>query len=286
MAANLHPLVRRGLSGTGPVLLGIVLAVWTLLPLYSMLMMALSPSSEVFEPHLWPAEPSAEAFHTVLTQGHFYVSEFWRQLGNSVLVAVMVTVLVLLVSSLASYAIVRQRPRWGHLLANAALASYVIPLSFLSIPLYNVIAVYGLLDTELALIIGIVAFAAPYAIWVLGQHANASLPTELDESAKVDGASAWQIYFRVYLPLMAPAMVAVGSYAFLLSWNEYLLAFLLLSSEEKMTLPVALASFLNSDQPPWNVLMAAALLYTIPPVVIYYAFRKHMAEGLTAGGVK
>jgi multiple sugar transport system permease protein len=94
------------------------------------------------------------------------------------------------------------------------------------------------------------------------------------------------VFFRIYLPLMAPALVAIGTYALLLAWNEYLYAFLLLSSDNTITVPVALGKFLNSDEAPWNYLMAAAIIYAIPPLVIYYAFRRFMTGGLTMGGVK
>jgi multiple sugar transport system permease protein len=102
----------------------------------------------------------------------------------------------------------------------------------------------------------------------------------------VDGATPLQIYWRIYLPLMAPAMVAVGTYARLLAWNEYLYLFLLLSSQPNMTVPVALGRFLNSDEAPWNLMMATAIIYALPPIVIYYVFRRHMSSGLTMGGVK
>ena len=95
-----------------------------------------------------------------------------------------------------------------------------------------------------------------------------------------------QIYFHIYLPMMAPALVAVGTYALLLAWNEYLYQFLLLSSKRSMTVPVALAQFLNSDEAPWNYMMATAIVYALPPLVIYYAFRGRMTAGLTMGGVK
>jgi multiple sugar transport system permease protein len=109
---------------------------------------------------------------------------------------------------------------------------------------------------------------------------------ELDESARIDGASPFQIYYKIYLPLMAPALVAVGTYALLLSWNEYLYQFLMLSDKRSMTVPVALAAFLNSDEAPWNYMMATAVVYAIPPVIIYYWFRRRMTSGLTMGGVK
>ncbi|MBO0872067.1 MAG: carbohydrate ABC transporter permease [Pseudonocardia sp.] len=282
--AHLSP--RRARRAVGLAAVAVVLLCWTLLPLYHMLMMAVSPDDEVFRPHLWPAHPTGEQFLTVVTEGDSFIESFWRQLFNSIYVAVATTLLVLVIGTLASFTIARLRPRWGNALSNGALATYVIPTSFLAIPLYRVMATYSLLDSAWSLILSMTAFASPYAMWVFTQYARSGIPTELDESARVDGASHWQIYLRIYLPLMRPVLVAVGTYALLAAWNEYLLAFLLLNSEQNMTLPVALGSFLNTDQVPWNLLMATSLFYAIPPAVIYYVFRKNVTTGLTAGGVK
>ena len=128
-------------------------------------------------------------------------------------------------------------------------------------------------------------FATPYAIFIFQQY-SASIPFELDEAARIDGASPPQIFFRIYLPLMAPALVAIGTYALLLSWNEYLYAFLLLSGGKVITVPVTLGKFLVGDEAPWNYLMAAAIIYAIPPLLIYYGVRRKMHGGLTMGGVK
>lgn len=282
--ASLAP--RRLRRNVGLGVIALVLLVWTLLPVYHMLMMALSPDDEVFAPHLWPAHPSATQFWSVIIQDNSFIEYFWRQLFNSIYVAVVTTLLVLIIGTLASFTIARLRPRWGNWLSNAALATYVIPTSFLAIPLYKVMAIYSMLDSPWSLILSMTAFASPYAMWVFMQYAKSAIPKELDESAYVDGASHWQIYLRIFLPLMRPVLVAVGTYALLTAWNEYLLAFLLLNSEQKMTLPVALGSFLNTDQVPWNLLMATSLFYAIPPAVIYYIFRKNVTTGLTAGGVK
>jgi multiple sugar transport system permease protein len=130
-----------------------------------------------------------------------------------------------------------------------------------------------------------VTIASPYCIWVLKQ-ASDKLPVELDEAARMDGASPLQLFRLVYLPLMVPSLVAVGTYALLLAWNEYLYNFLLLSTPQSMTVAVALAQFLNSDESPWNYMMATAIIYAVPPIVLYYGFRRYMAAGLTMGGVK
>jgi multiple sugar transport system permease protein len=134
-------------------------------------------------------------------------------------------------------------------------------------------------------IAALVAFTTPYAIFIFQQYGR-SIPIELDEAARIDGASPIQIYFRVYLPLMAPALVAIGTFAMLAAWNEFLYQFLLLSSKKSMTVPIAIVQFLNSDESPWNYMMATAVIYALPPVVVYYAFRRYMAAGLTMGGVK
>jgi len=127
--------------------------------------------------------------------------------------------------------------------------------------------------------------ATPYAIFIFQEYGR-SIPLKLDESARIDGASPMHIYFRIYLPLTAPALVAVGTYALLLAWNEYLYQFLLLSNKQSMTVPVALAQFLNSELAPWNYMMAAAIIYALPSIATYYAFRNRMSSGLTMGGVK
>src|SRR3546814_10882595 len=151
---------------------------------------------------------------------------------NSLFIGVVTSAAVLAIGTMTSFASGRIRIRGSSLLSSAALFTYVIPMSFLAIPFYRVMHSYGLADTSWAVILVEVTFATPYAIFVFLQYSN-SIPQELDEAAKIDGASQGQIFLNVYLPLLAPAMVAVGTYALLLAWNEYLFAFLLLSSRSE-----------------------------------------------------
>lgn len=267
------------------VILGLVVLFWTLLPIYNMVIVALQEGDAVLSGNLWPAEPTLGPFTTVLTQDHWYLRDFWRQMLNSLIVGIATAAMTIGIASLAAFAIDRLRMRFGRVLFNAALLTYVIPTSFLAIPFYDIMSRYGLIDNLWSVILVEVTFATPYAIFIFSQY-GASIPRELDESARIDGASTPQIFTSIYMPLMMPALVAVGTYALLLAWNEYLYAFLMLSSETKVTLPVALGFFLSSDEAPWNILMAAAILYSLPPLIIYYAFRHHMASGLTVGGVK
>jgi multiple sugar transport system permease protein len=277
--------LRRSLTEAAALALAVVVLIWTLVPIYNIVIVALEPHGDVFTNDIWPANPSLESFWIVVTEGYWYLEHFWHQFGNSLYVGVATVILTLVIGSLASFSIGRIRIRYGWLVNNAALLTYVIPASFLAIPFYRIMHIYGLSNNLWSVIAAEVTFATPYAIFIFQQY-GVSIPIELDEAARIDGASPIQIYFRIYLPLMAPALVAVGTYALLLAWNEYLYQFLLLSSKSSMTVPVALAQFLNSDEAPWNYMMATAIVYALPPVAIYYAFRGRMTAGLVMGGVK
>ncbi len=239
----------------------------------------------MFTTHLFPPHPSVDSYWLVVTQGFWYLKYFWEQFGRSVFLATMTVVFTLTIGTLASFSVGRLRVRHGWLVTNCALLTYVIPASFLAIPFYRLMAQYGMMNNLWAVIAALVAFATPYAIFIFQQYGR-SIPIELDEAARIDGASPIQIYIRVYLPLMMPALVAVGTFAMLLAWNEFLYQFLLLSSTQSMTVPIAIVQFLNSDQSPWNLMMATSVIYALPPVAMYYAFRRYMAAGLTMGGVK
>jgi multiple sugar transport system permease protein len=276
---------RRALSEIAALSFGILVVIWTLMPLYNIVMVALEGHNDVFTDAVWPPHPSLASFWIVVTEGYWYLEYFWQQFGNSLYVGAAVTTLTLAIGSFASFSIGRMRVRYGWLVSNAALLTYVIPASFLAIPFYRIMQAYGLTNNLWSVIAAEITFATPYAIFIFSQYGR-SIPIELDESARIDGASPWQVYTRIYLPMMAPALVAVGTYALLLAWNEYLYQFLLLSSKRSMTVPVALAQFLNSDEAPWNYMMATAIVYAIPPLAIYYIFRGRMTAGLTMGGVK
>jgi multiple sugar transport system permease protein len=266
-------------------LIGIPVLLWTILPVYHMVLFAISPKDSAFAGHLWPEHPTLNNFAVVLQQKHYYLIHFWRQMGNSLLIAVATGVITLFIATAAAFAISRLKVRGGRLVMNLALFTYFIPAAFLAVPMYRTMGLYGLLNSQWALILAMVTLASPYAIWVLKQ-ASDKLPEELDEAATIDGASSLQIFRLVYLPLMTPSLVAVGTYALLLAWNEYLYAFLLLSKDTDVTLAVGLGNFLAADDSPWELLMATGLIYALPPAAIYYAFKRYMVGGLTEGAVK
>ncbi len=278
-------LLRRRAGDVGAGFVGLVVLIWTLLPLYNMVLVAVQEKEDVFASNVWPPKPTVDSFIAVFREGYWYLEHFWRQMGNSLFIGVAVALLTLFIGALTSFSIGRLRIPMGWIVSNTALLTYVIPMSFLAIPFYRIMKSYGLADNPWSVIAVEVTFATPYAIFIFQQY-GASIPRELDEAARIDGASPPQIFFRIYLPLMAPALVAVGTYALLLAWNEYLYAFLLLSSDQTITVPVTLGKFLNSDEAPWNYLMAASIVFALPPLAIYYVFRRYMSAGLTMGGVK
>jgi multiple sugar transport system permease protein len=279
------PTLREIGNETKLLLIGIPVLIWTLIPIYHMFLFAISPKQDAFAGKLWPDHPTLQNFRIVFNQQHYFLRDFWVQFGNSVVIALAAGVITLIIATMAAFAISRLRIRGGRTVMNLALFTYFIPAAFLAVPMYRTMGNYGLLNNHWSLILAMVTIASPYAIWVLKQ-ASDKLPLELDEAAIMDGATPLQLFRMVYVPLMLPSLVAVGTYALLLAWNEYLYAFLLLSKDTEITLPVALGNFLAADDSPWELLMTTGFIYALPPAAVYYAFRRYMVGGLTAGAVK
>jgi multiple sugar transport system permease protein len=287
--AGLTPRVRarrrRRWTKAAAAALGVGLLIWTLLPVYNMVLIALDSDADEFTGSIWPPDPDFSSFQSVWTEDYWLLEHFWQRFGNSIYMGVATMTLTVLIGSLTSYSLGRMRLRNGWMVTDFALLTYVLPTTFLVIPFVHVMHQYGMMDSLWAVIAAMVTFATPYAILIFHQYGKL-IPMELDESAKIDGASPWQIYLRIYLPLMAPALVAVGVYALLLAWNEYIYQFLLLSSTRNTTVAVMIDQFFDSDEAPWNYMMAIAIIYSLPPIAIYFALRRFMVAGLTFGGVK
>jgi multiple sugar transport system permease protein len=188
-----------------------------------------------------------------------------------------------LIGSLASFAVSRMRLGKGSLLTNTALLTYAIPASFLIVPYYRIMHTYGLTNDLWAVIAVQVAFAVPFAILILQLYASL-VPFELDDAARVDGASAVQVYLRIYLPLMTPALAVVAIYALLLAWNDYLYPAVLLSPRN-MTISVTQGQLFSDTDAPWNAMMAAAIIYMLPPIALLFALRRYVVASLTVGEV-
>jgi multiple sugar transport system permease protein len=277
--------LRPALVEASSIVLGILLLIWSLLPVYNMFLIALDPEEgEIeFDGNIWPPEPSLEGFRAAVTQEARYLEDFWQQFDNSLCIGLGTMVLTLLVGSLASFAVSRLRLSRVSLLTNTALLTYAIPASMLIVPYYGIMHTYGLSDSIWAVIAAQVTFATPFAIIILQLYSKL-IPLELDDAARVDGASAPQVYLRIYLPLMTPALAVVAIYALLLAWNDYLYQAVLLSVRH-MTLSVTQGQLFLDVDAPWNAMMAAGILYALPPVALLFALRRYVAASLTMAEV-
>ena len=273
--------LRQRLIETGSVVLVIAILIWSLAPVYNMFLIALDPEEgEIeFAGNLWPPEPSLDGFHDVITQEARYLEDFWHQFGNSLFIGLVTMALTVLIGSLASFAVSRMRLSKGSLLTNAALLTYAIPASFLIVPYFRIMHSYGLSDNLWAVIAAQVTFANPFAILMLQLYARL-IPLELDDAARVDGASFVQVYLRIYLPLMAPALAIVAIYVLMLAWNDYLYPAVLLAVRN-MTVAVTQGQLFSDTDAPWNAMMAAAIIYVLPPIALLFALRRYVAAGLT-----
>jgi multiple sugar transport system permease protein len=274
-------LLRAALIEAGSVILGAVLLIWSLTPIYTMFLIALDPEEgEIeFTGNIWPSELSLDGFRDVVMQEARYLEDFWHQFGNSVYIGFSTMVLTVFIGSLASFAVSRMRLSRGSLLTHAALLTYVIPSSFLIVSYYRIAHSYGLSNSLWAVIAAQVAFATPFAILIMQLYARL-IPVDLDDAARIDGATAVHIYLRIYLPLMTPALAVVAVYALLLAWNDYLYQAVLLPPQNTTVSAVQGLLFTDADAE-WNAMMAAVIIYVLPPLGVVFALRRHVVASLT-----
>ncbi len=278
---------RRVLVEAGSVMLAVILLIWSLIPVYNMFLIALDPEEgEIeFTGNIWPPEPSLDAFGVVLTQADRYLEHFWQQFGNSLFIGFMTMLLTTLIGSLAGFAASRMRLGKGSWITNTALVTYVVPAAFLTIPFYRVVHSYGLANDPWGVIAAQVTFATPFAILILRHYASL-IPLELDDAARVEGASSVQVFLRIYLPLITPALAVVAIYALVLAWNDYFYQFVLLTTPSQMTVAMMQGHMFEDPDAAWNAMMAAAIIYSLPPIAVFFALRRYVVAGLSTEGVR
>ncbi len=206
-------------------------------------------------------------------------------LRNSLVTAVVVTLITTVVGSLAGYAVARLRFPGRQSVASLILILYLVPPALLFIPLYRVLAELGATNHLTSLFLSYPTFTVPFCTWLLIGFFKA-LPKELEEAAFVDGATRITALTRVVLPLAAPGIVASAIFAFTLSWNEFLYALVFIQDERMITVPVGLNLLIYGDVFHWGQLMAASVITTVPVVALYMVIHRWMVEGLAAGSVK
>lgn len=228
----------------------------------------------------WPDPFTLEQYRSLV-----FDSPFLHWLGNSILVAGVSTIVSVVFAALAAYALARLKFTGAGLLTSFILITYLLPGTLIFIPLYQTLSNMGLINSYGALMITYPTFLMPFATWVLIGYFR-SIPVELEEAAMIDGASRLYAFWKITLPLAAPALLSVALFAFTNAWNEFLFAFVFITSESLRTLPIGLQSMVVGDILPWGELMAASLLTAIPVALLYMYTQRYLVGGLTVGAVK
>jgi multiple sugar transport system permease protein len=263
--------------GTATILL------FELFPFYWVFITAFKEPHQIrdFRSIFWPDPWSLVNFNELL----FTRFDFFLWLRNTLQVALVSTLIGLLVSSLGAYALVRLRWRGAGFISSAILITYLMPGIMMVVPLFQVFAFFNLTNSLASLMIAYPTFLMPFAAWLLMGYYR-SIPEELEDAALIDGANRFQAFYRIVLPLTAPALAAVAILAIVNSWNEFLFAFIFITKNEATTLPIGLARMIHGDLFPWGPMMAASVLMALPVMILWMMAQRFLVEGLTAGSVK
>lgn len=229
-------------------------------------------------PSLWPDNPSLEAYRTLFTD-----VPFARVIGNSLLLAVITTVVQLVTSSTAAYAFSRLPFRGQGVVFAIYLATMMIPLQVLVVPLFVELKTLGLINTYLGALLP--TFASAFGIFLLRQAIN-QVPRELDEAATIDGAGHFRIFWSIILPNIRPALATLTVFAFMGSWNSFLWPLVVLRKPELQTLPVALAGLQGQYTTEWDVIMAGSVVSILPMLALYIFAQKYVIQGVASSGLK
>jgi len=210
---------------------------------------------------------------------------FGNNIKNSVIIAGSTTLVAIVIAALGAYGVVRFFPRFGKVLTRVLITTYMFPPILLAVPYAIIIGRMGMMNNRITLVVVYLSISVPYALWLLVGFFQ-TVPVEIEESARVDGANKLQVFYRVVLPIVAPGIVAVAIYTFINVWNEFLYSLILMNSTEKMTVAVALKSLVGSEVLDWGVMMAASALVVVPSVIFFMLIQKRIAGGLAQGAIK
>ena len=275
--------MRQKLS-PGLILGGVLLLFWCLLPVVWIIMLSFKPQSETAagSPQFLPKEWTWDNFSSVLQN-----DDFQRALINSFGISIIATVFSVILATLAAYAIARLQFRGKKLVLSLALAIAMFPVVALIGPLFDMWRTLGLFDTWPGLIIPYMSFTLPLAIWVLTAFFR-EIPWEMEQAAQFDGATAWQAFRKVIVPLAAPGVFTAAILTFFFAWNDFVFGISLTSTINARPVPAQLAFFVGPDQfnPPVSTLAAASVMVTIPVILLVLLFQRKIVAGLTAGAVK
>jgi multiple sugar transport system permease protein len=275
---------KRPRQGQHPLIWVAVVAIiiFCLLPFYWLINTSLKTGADLSGSDLLPPNPSLKNYESI-----FKNSDFTNGLKNSAIVSLSVTALALLFGSFAAYALARLKIRGKFLILGIVLSVTTFPGIAIAAPLFKLWTDIGIYNTRIGLIIPYLTFALPLAIYILVSFFR-EIPKDLEEAALVDGATHFQAFRKVVVPLAAPGLATAGILTFIFAWNEFLLAITLTSSQSARTVPAAIAFFTGSTQfeQPLGTISAASVTISIPLIILVLLFQKRIVAGLTAGAVK
>jgi ABC-type glycerol-3-phosphate transport system permease component len=252
-----------------------------LFPIFWGLSTSLKPANAILEypPQLIPSSPSLEHYQQLFATGiHKYIL-------NSALVSVATVVLCVALAALSGYALARFEFRGKAIVLFVIVAVMSIPLPSLMVPTFTFLALLGLNNTLLGLILLYTAYQLPLAVWVLYGYFQ-TIPTEFENAAMIDGYSRLQALRRVVLPLSRPGLIAAGLFTLTFAWNDFVVAVVMNSSDDARTLPVAIYNYLGFFGREWGPLTASAMLSIVPVILVFIVFQKYFLSGMTGGGIK
>lgn len=251
-------------------------------PVLNILSIALRPGSRLFQTNLKiiPDNATIENFRIAL-----FERDFGLWLFNSLKVASITTIITILVSFSAAYAFSRYKFKGKSITMTSFLLTQIFPAPMLLLPTFILLKYFGWLNTHLGLIIPYIAGAVPFCVWTMKGFFD-TVPYSIEESAYIDGANLFQVFFRIITPLSLPAIGVVSLFAFTGAWNEYIMARQVVSDEDLITLPLALTNMQGQFNTEWGVFAAASIMTAVPVMLVFISLSKFMVGGLTLGGVK
>ncbi|MFK0107060.1 carbohydrate ABC transporter permease [Streptomyces sp. NPDC091217] len=229
-------------------------------------------------PTLWPRHPTLDNYTTGLR-----AFDFAQYLTNSVIVTAAATLLTLTINSMAAYALAKYNFRGRNLLFLITLSTIMIPLQVILLPVYQVVSSFGMTNSLLGLIIP--PAATPTGVFLLRQY-MLTLPDELIEAARIDGAGEFKIFLRIILPLSRPALAVVAIFSVIWRWNDFLWPLIVAQDESEQTLPVAIARFASQQAIPFNQILAVSVVSIVPVVILYLLLQRHIISGISQGAIK
>jgi multiple sugar transport system permease protein len=247
-----------------------------------MFLSALKPLNElVTVPPSWlPRHATLEHFRELMALTNFPI-----YMWNSTVAACLTAGITVSVATLGAYSLTRFRYRGRQMLATFTLLSYMFPPILLAIPLFVVISRLGMADSLISLALAHISFALPFCLWLMWGYMK-SVPVALEEAAMIDGASRMVAFVRVVIPMSLPGIIAIGVLSFLVSWNDYLYALILLTSEGKKTLSLGVSTFIGPMAVEWGLINAAGVVITLPVILFFGLVQQFLVQGFGAGAVK